>query len=147
MKGNNCFRLIAEISPGKKGGDFELPFGGQISIQPGTLNKRDVVTCCMVTPSDRFKYQPSLRYVLTLLTPTNVIDPSDIVCAYSAKYSFQILPPPHMTNYRLPLGYWHSLEYQIQATSHILALLIMPNTSSDTATPHNNNASHLRFWL
>ena len=55
------FRLIAEISPGKKGGVFELPFGGKLSVGSGLLGKKDVVTCCMVSPSDRYKYLPSLR--------------------------------------------------------------------------------------
>ena len=57
------FRLIAELAPGKKGGDFDLPFGGRISIEAGTLNKKDVVTCCMISPSDRYKYIPPLRYI------------------------------------------------------------------------------------
>ena len=54
------FRLIAEISPGKKGGEFSLPFGGNIVVPSGTFGKKDVVTCCMVSPSDRYKYQPPL---------------------------------------------------------------------------------------
>ena len=55
------FRLISEITPGKKGGDFELPFGGKISVPSGVFQKRDVVTCCIVSPSNRYKYLPPLR--------------------------------------------------------------------------------------
>lgn len=51
--------MIAEITPGKKGGDFNFPFGGGISIPAGIYNKKDVLTCCQVSPSDRHKYQPS----------------------------------------------------------------------------------------
>ncbi|ELT97503.1 hypothetical protein CAPTEDRAFT_221462 [Capitella teleta] len=54
-------RLIAELSPGKKGGEFSLPFGGKLIIPSGLLGKKDVVTCCMVSPSDRHKYQPNLE--------------------------------------------------------------------------------------
>lgn len=52
--------MIAEITPGKKGGNFDLPFGGRISVHAGCFGKKDVVTCCMVAPSSRYKYLPPL---------------------------------------------------------------------------------------
>ena len=61
--------MIAEIAPGKKGGSFDLPFGGKIHIQPATFqHKKDVVTCCVVSPSNRFKYMPPLRPYEQLLS-------------------------------------------------------------------------------
>jgi len=45
----------------KKGADFNLPFGGELSVPPGTFSKKDLITCCMVSPSDRFKYQPPIK--------------------------------------------------------------------------------------
>ena len=61
-------RLIAELSPGKKGGEYELPFGGQVNIPGGILGKKDVITCCMMSPSDRYKYMPPLRLVADLFS-------------------------------------------------------------------------------
>ena len=61
-------RMIAEITPGKKGGDFELPFGGNITIPPSCFGKKDVVTCCMVVPGSRHKYLPPLGQNEKLLT-------------------------------------------------------------------------------
>ena len=54
-------RLISEVTPGKKGGVFELPFGGTLTVPPGAFYKKDVVTCCQVSPSNRYKYLPPLR--------------------------------------------------------------------------------------
>ena len=54
-------RLIAEFSPGKKGGILSLPIaGGSITVQPATLAKKDVITCCVISPNDRYKHQPPL---------------------------------------------------------------------------------------
>ena len=60
-----CFhpRLISEITPGKKGGEFELPFGGKLTVPSGVFQKKDVVTCCQVSPSNRYKYLPPLKYL------------------------------------------------------------------------------------
>ena len=52
--------MIAEVTPGKKGGTFDLPFGGHMTIQPSCFGKKDVVTCCMVASSSRYKYLPPL---------------------------------------------------------------------------------------
>ena len=65
-------RMIAEVTSGKKGGDFRLPFGGNITVPAGTMGKKDVVTCCMTSPSDRFKYQPPLRYIRFILFIINM---------------------------------------------------------------------------
>ena len=54
--------MLAEFTTNKKGVDHNLPFGGEICIPPGALGKKDVVTCCIVSPSDRFKHLPPIRY-------------------------------------------------------------------------------------
>ena len=70
----NACRLIAELSPGKKGGDYELPFGGRIHIPAGILGKKDVITCCMMSPSDRYKYMPPLKLVSTLYLTVHYVN-------------------------------------------------------------------------
>ena len=53
--------MLTEITPGKRGGEFELIFGGTVAIESGTFTKKDVVTCFMVSPSNRYKYMPPLE--------------------------------------------------------------------------------------
>ena len=56
------FRLIGEFTPGKNGGRYEFPFGGQMTVDSGVVgNKRDVISCSMVSPSDRYKYAFDLK--------------------------------------------------------------------------------------
>ena len=56
------FRLIGEFTPGKNGGRYEFPFGGQMTVDSGVVgNKRDVISCSMVSPSDRYKYVFELK--------------------------------------------------------------------------------------
>ncbi|KAI0234863.1 hypothetical protein LSAT2_014760 [Lamellibrachia satsuma] len=55
-------RLTGEFAPGRKGGRYEFPFGGYMTVDSGVVNnKKGVVSCCMVSPSDRHEYAFELK--------------------------------------------------------------------------------------
>lgn len=52
--------LKVTYSPGKKGGNFGLPNGGKLILPEGLFGKKDTITCQVASPSQRWKYYPTL---------------------------------------------------------------------------------------
>ena len=80
---------MVEIATGKKGGDFDLPYGGRISIPGGAVGKKDTVTCCVVSPSDRHKYLPDLSTNEKLLSEIYLLASryeNSVMCFGKQKY-------------------------------------------------------------
>lgn len=55
------FRLISEHTPGKKGGSFDFSFGGKLIVPTGLFSKKEAITICAVSPSDRHKFAPIIQ--------------------------------------------------------------------------------------
>ena len=72
--------MVSEVTPGKKGGDFPLSFGGTLSVPQGTMGKRDVITVCQVSPSDRHKYLPPLQNGEKLLSEIYLLGELEVSC-------------------------------------------------------------------
>jgi len=57
-----AFRLDSQqISVPKSGGSFQLEFGGLLTVQADTFNKRTTLTCAGVPPDQRYRFEPTLR--------------------------------------------------------------------------------------
>lgn len=55
-----------EILPGKRGGSYDLPCGGNLTVDNGVMTKKESVRVQAVSPSERHKYLIDMQLVFVI---------------------------------------------------------------------------------
>ena len=55
--------MDSEFTPGKRGGLFDIPGGGTITVGNGVMTKKESIRMQIISPSDRHKYIIDMQLV------------------------------------------------------------------------------------